>query len=87
MSVDSLDSAVFDPAEESAPAGSVDRLAQKIDTLTQAALALLEREQACRETAERLAEDNARLRQILQHTQLQITQLSQQIRGLEDMGS
>ncbi len=81
MSAVPVDSPAFDSPEAEAP----DRLAMKVEALVAAALALVEREQEYRETAERLAEDNARLRQVLQHTQVQITQLSQQIRSLEDL--
>ncbi len=87
MSVDPADSVVLDSPAVGAPDASVDRLTQRVESLVDAALALAQRAQEYRETAERLAEDNARLRQVLQHTQTQITQLSQQIRSLEDMGS
>ena len=79
---DLLDSRAGDSSETSA-----DRLTQKVESLVAAALALAQQSDEYRTTAERLADDNARLRQILQHTHAQITELSQQIRNLEDMGS
>lgn len=87
MSVVPADSVVLDASVKGAPDASVDRLTQRVESLVDAALALSQRAQEYRETAERLAEDNARLRQVLQYTQSQITQLSQQIRSLEDMKS
>lgn len=87
MSVSSADSAGFNFTENEGLDPSVDRLAQRVELLVAASLALAQREQEYRETATRLADDNARLRQVLQHTQFQITQLSQQIRSLEDTGS
>jgi hypothetical protein len=75
------------PAEHSHESNRIvdaDPLVGKIDELITLCLMLDQHRREYRETAERLADDNANLRRVLRHTYQQIAQLADHIRQMEE---
>ncbi|MGC8698327.1 MAG: hypothetical protein ACP5Q0_07600 [Halothiobacillus sp.] len=73
-----------EPSLQSQPILVADPLVGKIDELITLCQVLDQHRREYRETAERLADDNANLRQILRHTHQQIEQLADHIRQMEE---
>lgn len=72
------------PIQESQPILVADPLVGKIDELITLCQVLDQHRREYRETAERLADDNANLRRVLRHTHQQIEQLADHIRQMEE---
>ena len=70
--------------QELAITEAADPLAEKIDVLIALCHTLDQHRREYRETAERLADDNANLRRVLRHTHQQIEQLADHIRQMEE---
>ncbi|MHB8920608.1 MAG: hypothetical protein ACYC3N_06185 [Halothiobacillus sp.] len=76
--------AMTDPHVEASAVTSFDPLVGKIDELISLCRVLDQHRREYRDTAERLADDNAKLRRILLHTHQQIQQLADHIRQMEE---